>query len=354
MESEEFLIEPGEPVLVTGAAGFIGSRVAALLAEKGFRNVRCLVRPSSDLARLRAGNGHQSRSGQMQIIAGNLLSHEDCLAATKDIRVVYHLAAGTGTKSFSESFLNSVVTTRNLLNAVLEHGCLRRFVSLSSFAVYANRKPTASGALDESALIEDHPESRGEAYCYAKVKQDELVTAYGRKHGLPFVLLRPGVVYGPGKHTISGRVGVDTFGIFLHLGGGNELPLTYVDNCAEAIVLAGLKKGLEGEIFNIVDDELPSSRQFLRLYKRNVRKFRSFYLPHALSYLFCYLWERYSKWSDGQLPPVFSRDEWAAFWKHTRYSNRKLKERLGWSPRFSTQEGLQLFFESCRKGREHA
>src|SRR5205807_994577 len=83
-------------------------------------------------------------------------------------------------------------------------------------------------------------------YCYAKVKQDELVTDYGKKFGIPYVIVRPGSVYGPGKEQITGRVGIGTFGVFLHLGGSNTIPLTYVDNCVDAIVLAGLKKGVEG------------------------------------------------------------------------------------------------------------
>ena len=58
------------------------------------------------------------------------------------------------------------------------------------------------------------------------------------------------------------------FGIFLHLGGSNPIPFTYVDNCADAIVLAGLTPGVDGEVFNVVDDNLPTSRQFLRLYKQ--------------------------------------------------------------------------------------
>ncbi len=84
-----------------------------------------------------------------------------------------------------------------------------------------------------------------------------------------------------GNEAITNRVGIGTFGLFLHLGGSNTMPLTFVDNCAEAIVLAGLTPGVDGQVFNVVDDDLPSSRQFLRLYKRNVRRFRSLYLPHA-------------------------------------------------------------------------
>jgi len=127
-----------------------------------------------------------------------------------------------------------------------------------------------------------------------------------------------------------------------------------VDNCAEAIVLAGLKPGVDGEVFNVVDDDLPSSRHFLRLYKNNVLDFKSLYLPHFLSYLLCWSWERLSAWSDGQLPPAFNRKRWHAFWKDTRYSNRKLKVRLGWAPRISMAEGLRRYFEACRERGAHA
>ncbi len=170
--------------------------------------------------------------------------------------------------------MNSVVATRNLLEATRQHGSLRRFVNISSFAVYSNRNNPRGAILDESAPLEERPERRGEAYCFAKVRQDQIVEEYGRKHGIPYVLLRPGVVYGPGKNAITGRVGRDTFGFFLHMGGPNEIPFTYVDNCAEAIVLAGLVPGVDGEVFNIVDDDLPSSRSFLQSYKREVRSFK--------------------------------------------------------------------------------
>ena len=69
------------------------------------------------------------------------------------------------------------------------------------------------------------PEKRGEAYCFAKVKQDEIVEEFGNKFGIPHVTVRPGYVIGPGKQAISGRVGIDTFGMFLHLGGSNKIPL---------------------------------------------------------------------------------------------------------------------------------
>jgi nucleoside-diphosphate-sugar epimerase len=349
---QDAIINKNDPVLVTGAAGFIGARVVRKLAEDGFRSVRCLVRPSSDTARLRNSlNGHSTVVAE-EMVSGNLLSREDCLRATKDVALIYHLAAGTGTKSFPDAYMNSVVTTRNLLEAAQKQNSLKRFVSLSSFAVYSNRQ--SMNVLDESAPIEPNPESRAEAYCYAKVKQDELILQYGRERKLPYVLLRPGLVYGPGKSSIPGRVGTDSFGLFLHFGGSNRIPFTYVDNCAEAIVLAGLKQGIDGEIFNVVDDDLPSSREFLRLYKTNVRKLKSIYIPQFLSYLFCWAWEAYCRHSKEQLPPIYTRREWIAYWKKTNYTNEKLKRMLGWSPKISTSEGLNRFFEGCRTRRELA
>ncbi len=110
-------------------------------------------------------------------------------------------------------------------------------------------------------------------------------------------------------------------GPFLHLGGFNRIPFTYVDNCAAAIVLAGLVKGVDGEVFNVVDDDLPSSRRFLCQYKKDVRRFTSVYVPHVASLDLCYLWEKYSQWSKGQLPPAFNRRRWYSEWKKTRYSN---------------------------------
>jgi nucleoside-diphosphate-sugar epimerase len=115
-----------------------------------------------------------------------------------------------------------------------------------------------------------------------------------------------------------------------------------------------LKKGIDGQTFNVVDDDLPSSREFLRLYKKHVESFRSLYVPHALSFLLCYLWEKYSEWSDEQLPPVFNRKRWHAHWKKTDYSNDKLKKQVGWTPTVRTEDGLKLFFESCRSRRKSA
>jgi len=353
MNPQNAILEPHDLILVTGAPGFIGLRVMDNLLSRGYRNVRCIARPTGHVRRLEELVRSHGATGTVEIQRGNLLSPEDCQRATEGVAVIYHLAAGRG-DMFADAFMNSVVTTRNLLRATLEHGCLRRFVNISSFSVYTNRDKPSKRLLDERCPVEDDPAERGDPYMYGKTKQDEIVSEYATKFRVPCVTVRPGYVYGPGHETIATRVGIGTFGIFLHLGGSNTVPLTYVDNCADAIVLAGLAPGVDGEVFNVIDDDLPTSRKFLRLYKQNVKWFASIYVPHAASYVLCCLWEKYSKWSEGQLPPTFNWRGWHAFWKGTRYSNAKAKTLLGWKPTVSSADALNRYFESCRDKIRHA
>lgn len=347
-QRNDFIVGSNDLILVTGATGFIGSRLIETLLALGFCNLRCLVRDSSPAAKVEALRDLGRQGARVEVLRGNLLSRVDAEVAAQGAAVVFHLAAARGEKSVPEAFRNSVVTTRNLLEATAHRQSLKRFVNISSFSVYSNRQKRKRGILDESCPVEVHPELRGDAYAFAKAKQDEVFTAYAQRLSIPFVIVRPGYVIGPGNPGMSGRVGIGSFGIFLHLGGSNRIPFTYVDNCAEAMALAGLKPGVDGEVFNVVDDDLPTSRQFLRLYKQQAKPFKSVYVPHILSYAACYLWERYSAWSEGQLPPAFNRRVWHAYWKKTRYSNQKLKMQLGWTPKIPMAEGLRRHFEACR------
>jgi nucleoside-diphosphate-sugar epimerase len=198
------LVQPHDPILLTGATGFIGSRVVAELVERGFHNLRVLAGPSSQVAHLRALCDRHPGRPRLEIVSGNLLSRDDCLAATKNVALVLHLAAARGEKSFPNAFMNSVVTTRNLLDASLRSPGLRRFVNVGSFAVYSNTNKSRCRLLDESCPTHDRPDLQGSAYAYAKQKQDELVVAYGERYSLPYVIVRPGYIVECAQHgTIS-------------------------------------------------------------------------------------------------------------------------------------------------------
>ena len=131
MNDKKLVIGAEDQILVTGASGFIGAPIVSNLLERGFVNIRCLVRESSNITRLE-NVIRKKCAARVEIIVGNLLSRDDCSKMARDSVLIYHLAAGTGTKAFSEAFLNSVVSTRNLLDATIENKFLRRFVNVSS------------------------------------------------------------------------------------------------------------------------------------------------------------------------------------------------------------------------------
>ena len=348
--TSEYIAARDERILVTGSNGFIGTKVVEILLEYGFSNLCCFVRPSSHLGRLQSVLDQFDAGRNVRLVTGDLLSRQDCRQAIDGVAIIYHLAAGIE-KSFSGAFMNSALATRNLMDAFLESGKPKRFVNVSSFAVYSNLSLKRGALLDETCPLENAPQERFDAYGFGKLKQEGLVRQYGIDRNLPFVIVRPGAVFGPGKRELSGRVGINTFGFFIHLGGSNQLPLTFVDNCAEAIVLAGLKPGVDGETFNVVDDDLITSKELLTAYKSAAGSFFSIRVPYPAAYGFSWAWEKYSHWSKGQLPPVFNRRRCSAEWKGSRISNEKIRRRLGWRPRVPMTQAMAHFlaqFESNR------
>ena len=184
MNDNNFLVDYDEPILITGANGFIGTRVVETLLGYGFENLRCFVRWAGNLQGLGVLiAGHPSK---IQMFEGNLLAREDCKGATKGVSLVFHLAAGTE-KTFPGCYMNSVVSTRNLLDSILDNGNLKRFVNVSSLAAYSNADTNRNGVLDETCEIDLHPELRYEAYTYGKVKQDEMVLDYAKRFRIPSI-----------------------------------------------------------------------------------------------------------------------------------------------------------------------
>ncbi len=332
-----------ENILVTGSNGFIGAKVVEVLLKYGCRNIRCFVRPSSQRDRLDALLRRLGADDKVEIVTGDLRTPADCVDAAGDVTLVYHLAAGFD-KSFDDAFANSAIATQNLLEAFAVHGKPRRFVNVSSFAVYSNFRMERGAPLDETSPIEESPRERFDAYTFGKLKQEEIVRDFGRGRKIPFVILRPGTVFGPGKPDLTGRIGFRVSRFFFHVGGSNQLPVTYVDNCAEAIVLAGMQPGIEGETFNVVDDDLLTSRQFLDAYRRHVGRFLCFPVPYGAAYFLSALCELCAKFGR-PFPKRFNRRRCAAEWKGNRFSNHKLHEQLGWQPRVPMNEAMKAFLE---------
>ena len=258
-------------IAVTGATGFLGRRVAAsLLNSHHNAELRCLVRPGTDLSGLRTACG--ALFDRIELVHGTLLSSADCSKLVEGVDLVVHLASGTSGAP-AEYFLNSSVATRNLLAAMSGLNIKPRLLHCSSFSVYGYAGLPAGTVITEETAVEHTPAKR-DIYAQSKIHQEKLLVDYCHTVGIRYAIIRPGVIYGPGGSAISPRVGMKLFGRFLHLGRGTLIPLTYVENCAEAFRVVAENSNFSGDIYNVVDDELVSSREFLRLYKANVEKLK--------------------------------------------------------------------------------
>ena len=111
---------------------------------------------------------------------------------------------------------------------------------------------------------------------------------------------------------------------------------------ADAIILAAIKPGVDGEIFNVVDDERWTSKEFLAA-RKEAKNFFSMWAPYPLIKFGCGVWEDFSKKRHGQLPAVFNRRRCAAEWGGNTFSNEKLHKLLGWSPKIKTVDAVKLF-----------
>jgi nucleoside-diphosphate-sugar epimerase len=133
---EEEIVTTNHGILVTGSNRFIGAKVVEFLLERGFCNLRCFVRPSSQLGRLNEVLGRYETGRRAEVVSGDLLSRSDCRRAAEGISVIYHLAAGIE-KSFAGAFMNSALATRNLMEAFRQEGKPGRPANVSPRPLYS-------------------------------------------------------------------------------------------------------------------------------------------------------------------------------------------------------------------------
>jgi nucleoside-diphosphate-sugar epimerase len=336
-------------VLVTGAGGFLGVRVVERLLAHGYADIRCFLRDRSKAEKFLALS-ESYPDARLELCSGNLRSKSDCARAVADASLIVHLAAGLKGAP-AELFVDSVVASRNLLDALQERESKpverTRIVLVSSFGVYGVASLGRGARVDETTPLEDHPELR-DPYSHSKLRQEQLFRDYQQKDGFELVVLRPGVVYGPGGGAFSSRVGLQIGPVFFHLGGRNLLPLTYVVNCAEAIVLAAGDPGAAGQAYNVHDDDLPTASAYLCEYKKRVKRIRSVSLPYFATRMLARSLEAYHRRSQGQLPAILTPYKVASSWGGNRFGNAKLHA-LGWRQLVATPDAMAETFEYLRQ-----
>jgi len=326
-------------ILVTGASGFLGRAVVERLCARKIPRVRCFVRPRSDRSRLDELQLEYPNC-KLECVVGNLTSRADCRRALDGITTVFHLAAQMKGAPAS-LFLNTVVASSRIIEAMRESRP-RRLVLVSSLAVYGPMDGPQGAMLDESTPLESCPQKR-DVYSQSKLWQESLFQKAFAENGYELVVLRPGIIYGQGGQEFSPRMGLKIGNWLWRFGRNNLLPLTYVQNCAEAVAMAGLERGAIG-CYNVIDDDLPTATEYLNEYRACVKDIRTIWIPWWLTQSLSKVVETYSGFSHGQLPPVLTPYKSAVLWRGSRFDNQKLKN-LGWRQIVPTVEALQMTFE---------
>ena len=251
--------------VVTGAAGFIGSHLAASLLESGhdvlgidcFTDYYPRALKEANLAPLRAHARFRLVEERLQDAA--LAHHLEGAAA------VFHLAAQAGVRAswgreFQHYTEHNVLATQRLLEAALESG-RPRIVYASSSSVY--------GDLAQLPLREDGPCRPVSPYGVTKLAAEHLALLYHRNHALPTVSLRFFTVYGPRQRPDMAfhrflTAARDGLPITVYGDGSQTRDFTYVDDIVSAARAAALS-GRPGGVYNVGGGERVALNEVLRL-----------------------------------------------------------------------------------------
>jgi nucleoside-diphosphate-sugar epimerase len=326
---------------VTGGTGFLGSRVVRRLLERGDEVVA--------LAREGAGADELERLGAT-VVKGDLNDIEPVLEHAAACDVVYHVGARVQTSGpWEEFFRVNVESTQRLLDATVGSaaaGRCRRFVHVSSLGIFDIQNDNIE--IGDEGDYDRRPFLRGH-YTRSKLDADRLACTAVRT-GKPVVVVRPGVLYGP-KPGVANNIVLGRVKKFLRpdllavvSSPGYRVPLTYVDNAADAVVAAGTVPGIERGIFNVIDDpDLTQQRYFRTLSEVRPRPLRVVYLsvslisPIVRAVDFAHKLVKRRPWG---VAYQLLRSERSA-----RYPTDAARLALGWTPakdlRTSLQESIQ-------------
>jgi nucleoside-diphosphate-sugar epimerase len=227
---------------LTGLTSGVGARLAEIALEAGDQ-VAGLVRDPS--------KGEAARLGKLgvRLVRGDL----DDTAALRDLSkgadAVFHLAAHVGDKGTLEQFERvNVQGTENVVRAAHASG-VKRFVQLSSTAVY--------GRPDHGRVDETWPTKRI-GVPYDDTKRDAEVRAFelGHELGLEVTAVRPPIIYGPYDRNFMPRAAeaLSKRRFLLIDGGRAPLNVVWVDHVCDVMLRAAVSDGAPGEAFNVMDE----------------------------------------------------------------------------------------------------
>jgi nucleoside-diphosphate-sugar epimerase len=225
-------------VLVTGASGFLGGRLAQVLVARG-EAVRILTRPNSDTRHL-AGL-------PIEIVQGDLAATASLAAAVKDVTHIYHCAAcSTDWAPWDVFYAANVAGVRYLLDAALQVTSLQRFLHVSTTDVYGY----PADPCDECHPLTDV----GLPYNRTKCQGEECVWEASRR-GLPVTVVRPATIYGPRSKDFGTEIAklIRQGTMAVVDGGRSPGGFCYVNNAVDAIIRAAIVPETLGRPYNLAD-----------------------------------------------------------------------------------------------------
>jgi len=321
--------------LVTGASGFLGGAILRQLAGgDDCGQVRVLVRP-----------GRTVSGDSVEIAEGDLSDPRTFGAALEGVDVVIHAGARVSTSGSWEDFAAANVRGTQELIAASEKAGVDHFVHVSSLSVYDIAADGAS--LDEDSPLESGSQDRG-FYSRSKLEAD-LVAQKAMKRSAPVTIVRPGLLFGPGRPVPLARRSVAAGPFRLILASpGYLMPMAFVDNVADAIVLASRCPQAIGRAYTLIDDHVRQD-DYARVFRdASGQSWRPIYIPPVLIRTAVSVVEGAAR-AVGRTPPM-TRHQVDRTLRSARFDGSRARRELDWQPKVPVSEALQRSFEANRSG----
>ena len=315
-------------VLVTGAGGFLGGHLVDLLLERG-ESVRVLARPDEDVARL-------AQSG-VEICRGDLTDYASLEAVMGGVKRVLHCAARTGPWGPEQEYKRvNVYGVKMLVEAAIEAG-VQRIVHVSSITVHG---VDIHGSADEDAPL------RGGAdpYSRTKVAGEQILQELIKSRNAPVSIVRPGLIYGPRDSNSFGRFAelVEQGKMPLIGRGNNHLPLIYVRDVAQGILLASQAEQAVGRAYLLVNDEPVTQRDYFTAIARELRVSPpKHHIPYRLALGLGAIAEMAGHLTHRQQPPPLMRFGLMQVAGENRFVIKRAREELGFAPQVNLADGVR-------------
>jgi dihydroflavonol-4-reductase len=309
-----------DPILVTGATGFVGSAVARALARRGAR-LRVLVRPSSDRRNL-AGLGAEE-------VLGDLTDPASLSRAVAGCRYLFHVAADyrIWVPDPDAMLRANVAGTHALMQAAQQAG-VERIVYCSSVAALG-LTPDGTPADETTPVSEDKVVG---IYKKSKYRAEQAVLELVRNQSLPAVIVNPTAPVGPHdiRPTPTGRMIADAAAGRMPAYIDTGLNVVHVDDVAEGHLLA-LEHGRYGERYILGSENLGMAALLALVAEEAGRTPPRLRLPNAALWPVALACEALARITG--IEPLVTRDHLRMARKHMFFSSAKAIRELGYAPR---------------------